>query len=773
MVTELEYALMAGRAYQSTRPEANLFPALSGYGWSEPLDKRQSDQETGFESGYFQRGNEIVISYAGTDPSDLSGDMAANIGLATGVGSAQLTQAAEYYLQVQAANPGATITFTGHSLGGGLAALMGVFFGKQAVTFDQAPIANSAELSLIPPNVAANLFSYLVAQVNQEGSRKYSDAALVGLADFLALRAGRPMGEIPNSSLVASINVQGELLSGVPYDIPDRIGGSNDIPTNAPGVSGVDLHSQALLTAFLQSMQTAPSKQALNDVTFKLTDLMGMIFSRNLYRFDTDTDNRNFLERLVQNETGNAMVTRFTKDLWKLAQEGGLTMADDTFAAVKLVSQTLIAFAMQKYYTESQGSAGYNRELFTELSAGSNGGIRFDLADVTSDLLSTTKGYSLYFHNYVANSFSPSDRDRTYEVLPGLRDWYVQAGRNGMEATDTQNRGAFMLGGLGADVLTGGTGVDLLVGNPGHDRLADRAGADTLMGGVGFDTYVYNTGDGNDRIEDADARGLIVVNGQRLLGGVKKADHTYWENADGTIRYEMSGTDLVVKLNGTQILTVNEDFQNGQFGIRLIDATEPNWDNGYEVVTQTGSPGTDTFAILGLINNVIHYGEGDDIDLGDRGNDQLFGEDGIDSLYGNTGDDRLYGGAGDDLLYGDSVSAPSAGFNIGTDAVWGRDLLDGGDGAAQLIGDWGDDLLVGGLGDDLLYGDSLTAAQDTASANDFLDGGEGEDELHGMAGDDVLWGGAGNDQFQGGDGVDELIGGGWGEHQRCCALRAG
>ena len=53
----------------------------------------------------------------------------------------------------------------------------------------------------------------------------------------------------------------------------------------------------------------------------------GMIFSRDLYRFDTDTANRNFLERLVQNETGNAMVTRFTSDLWKLAQEGGMTMA--------------------------------------------------------------------------------------------------------------------------------------------------------------------------------------------------------------------------------------------------------------------------------------------------------------------------------------------------------------------------------------------------------------------------------------------------------------
>jgi|CXWL01.1.fsa_nt_gi hypothetical protein len=33
----------------------------------------------------------------------------------------------------------------------------------------------------------------------------------------------------------------------------------------------------------------------------------------------------------------------------------------------------------------------------------------------------------------------------------------------------------------------------------------------------------------------------------------------------------MQGTDLVVKLDGMQIMTVNEDFQSGQMGIRLID----------------------------------------------------------------------------------------------------------------------------------------------------------------------------------------------------------
>ena len=559
MATSIEYALFAGDSYRDTRADQNRFPIPNG--WSVVSIVPQ-DNSTGFEASAYRNvaTNEIIISYAGTNPRDLTGDIAADIGLGLGLGSVQLLQAAEYYLQVKATNPNATIAFTGHSLGGGLAALMGVFFGERAVTFDQAPFALSATPSLFPPNVAANLKADLLAQ-------GYSEAALQGLTNYLAQRD--VMGGIPNSDLVTGIAVSGELLSGVPYNLANRIGLWTTISNNAPGVSGDDLHSVALLTAFLQSMQSAQSGQTLNDVTFKLTNLMEMIFSRQLYRFDTDTTDRNFLERLVQNEQGNAMVTRFTKDLWKLAQDGGLTMADDAFASVKLVSQTLIAFAMQMYYENSANATNASKELFTGIA----GGIQFDREDVSSTL-TTTKGYDRYFQTYLANSFSPSDRDRIIDLLPLLRDWYVQAGRSGMDATDMQNRGAFMLGGLGADSLTGGTGTDLLVGNQGHDSLTGGAGADTLLGGQGFDRYYYTTGDGNDSIEDSDAKGAIFVNGQMLTGGVKKAGHTYWENADGTLRYEMAGTDLVVKLNGQTIMTINENFQSGQFGMWLVERIE-------------------------------------------------------------------------------------------------------------------------------------------------------------------------------------------------------
>src|SRR5262245_19508547 len=327
MVTTIEYALMAGRAYQTTRSLINQFPVAMG--WLEfahvpnNLSFPQFTGADGFEAVAFQKGTEIVISYAGTNPNDgilpPGPDNTANIGLATGFGSVQLLQAAEYYLQVQAANHTANITFTGHSLGGGLAALMGVFFGKRAVTFDQAPVANSAEPNLLTPNVAANLKADLLA-------RGYSETVLQGLTDFLNLRGAT--GGIPNASLVDSINVQGEFVSGVPWNIPNRIGIPVNIPNSASGVSGFNLHSQTLLTAFVQSLQTAAPQQALHDVTFKLTDLMGMIFSRDLYLFDTDTSNPNFLERLVRHEAGmgqalpaDRMVTRFTSDLWKLAQD--------------------------------------------------------------------------------------------------------------------------------------------------------------------------------------------------------------------------------------------------------------------------------------------------------------------------------------------------------------------------------------------------------------------------------------------------------------------
>ena len=85
----------------------------------------------------------IVISYRGTD--DPVGDLATGWATGAGYSTVQARLAAEFYYQVKAAYPDATISLTGHSLGGGLAGLMAKLAGSVAYTFDNMPFELAAE----------------------------------------------------------------------------------------------------------------------------------------------------------------------------------------------------------------------------------------------------------------------------------------------------------------------------------------------------------------------------------------------------------------------------------------------------------------------------------------------------------------------------------------------------------------------------------------------------------------------------------------------------
>lgn len=203
MATNIELALMSGDAYESTRGEINRFPVPTGW-----VAVKHETQDSGFEAVAFVRdgttlatSTEIVISFSGTDPNNsglLSPDGRTNGALAAGTWADQLMQAAEYYLQIKAANPGATITLTGHSLGGGLAALVGVFFGVPAQTFDQAPFAKTAWF------MAPDTMAYLVGQVDASGNRLYSDAVLAPLASYIAQKEAFGAAAILDDGLMAS-----------------------------------------------------------------------------------------------------------------------------------------------------------------------------------------------------------------------------------------------------------------------------------------------------------------------------------------------------------------------------------------------------------------------------------------------------------------------------------------------------------------------------------------------------------------------------------------
>lgn len=430
---EIDCALMAGMAYRSTRADINRFPLPDG--WAEiPLSHLTFPG--GFEAVSFTNGSEIVISYAGTGPG-LS-DWDANIGLALGFGSEQLRQAALYYLEVKETNPGAMISFTGHSLGGGLAALMGVFFDRPAVTFDQAPFGASHTIAIRDD---------LIAYLNANG---YSNATLNTLApellvyDPIAADTNPALNRLDN---LTSYYVKGDVLHELPVSPPFYpLGFQTEIAQNSVDVGSISLHSQALLSAFLLN-------DAFRAITFKLPELLKMVFDEALYARKTTPDNTDFpnlLEHLIRHEVGvgatataaaiaaDFMLDRFTADLQKVAQDGGFTLTNAH------ITRTLVAFAMQMYY-ENPEAAAADKTLFDSVT----GGIRFDRTDVAASL-SSAKGWNLYFQNYLAEELTLEEHRIVLQLLPAATDWFIQAGAISMSATADVKK-AFMVGGIGAD----------------------------------------------------------------------------------------------------------------------------------------------------------------------------------------------------------------------------------------------------------------------------------------------------------------------------------
>lgn len=776
MPTTTDYALIAGAAYFDTRAPINRFPLPMG--WN--LVSKMPEQISGFEASAFGNGSdiehssEIVISFAGT--YDKSGaDIAADVALFGGRYHAQLLQAAKYYLDIKAANPGPpepTITLTGHSLGGGLAALVGVFFGVNATTFDQAPFAAAAQW-LTEPDVATTLLHDLTALYPAIGQ----DDPLQGLRSFITAR-GTTNQYIPNSDKISNIAVQGEFLAGILSNVlGSRIvgDGKNTIIGNTydTDVGGGDLHSMALLTAYLQSDQSAPdSAHTLSKVTEKLQGLLGLTFKDGLYKFKTDPSNEkdtNFWEHLVRHETGvqgtttaDAMVTRFTKDLWKLAQDGGLTMSDGnpSNADLKELSQTLMAFAMQFYHEATANAVNKDKTLFNDV----NGGVRFDITDVIKDSaavstagdkldLSKAKGFELYFKNYLKQStFTPEESQLILSVLPFMRDWYVQAGTNGLVTTDDLNRGAFMLGGMGADVLSGGTGIDLLVGNAGDDILAGGKGADILLGGADLDTYRYTSGDGFDTVLDTDGQGQIVQNGATLAGGNQYGDNRVFKGTDANGQQHnyyfvtgnaSTGGDLLV-----DSVILIKDYQSNvgnAMGVALNAAVA-------DIAPQTTRTIMGDLAPMDFDPDTVGVQTRED-DLRNIIRDPNQPEPGrADGFWDSTGNDLIQGWAGDDSI---------------VSLAGGDDRIEGGTGDDWLLGSGGNDIVVGGggrdaitegSGNDKIYADEVITISDALSAQDGTPTGLQGEGLGGGSGDDLLIGGGGNDLLMGGTGVDLLIG---------------
>ncbi len=300
------------------------------------------------------------------------------------------------------------------------------------------------------------------------------------------------------------------------------------------------------------------------------------------------------------------------------------------------------------------------------------------------------------------------------------------------------------------DVIVGDDGTNHMVSNGGNDTLEGGKGNEHLYGSDGAETYVFNTGDGDDRI-------------YYFAGGVDKIDltSTGLQFSDLTIAQSGSntivtyGTDTITLMGfhtASNLVATDFVFTNEIFGTAGADtffassapeaffggggtdyvryenalgAVAINLSTNVHTGDAAGDRYTDIEAILatGFDDTLTGDATANEL-LGHEGNDVLRGEGGDDKLHGNGGDDNISGGQGNDSLRGNE----------------GNDTLDGGEGNNALHGGEGNDSLIGGVDQDTLYGEAGADTLRGGDSNDMLfDGNSGTVDA------DVFDGGAGFD----------------------------
>lgn len=790
MASTPDLALLALRVYSTPGATAingdkELNRPAVPTGWTEL--EWHADNGKGFSYGVYQNDGEIVISYAGTNENI---DWVSNGTNGLGLSSAQTTEAALAYLTANQ-QYGSNITFTGHSLGGGLASVMAIWFDRPAVVFDEAPFELTARNPLV---IGATYTALTLAGFNVGAFDDYN-----GITDFAAREAK-----------VSNYFTQDEALLYARLAWPTIVGSTDEvIVANVTDMTSVgakgDLHSQALLTALVMS-------QKFQSATYASSRVLPLLMDERLYAYSTKSDKENVLINFIRSEQGTGdKLTHFANDLQKLGTNiAGLN---------KAAQDAIIAQGIEWYYWQGTDYAG--KEFFTQ----TGGLLQYTVKSGNATSLKPDANKALLYTSAWLDPLIQADGG--YSVAFKYDQWNVASGTTGITATaldaaksqvfvgadggDTftgGTEGDLIIGGGGMDTLTGGAGSDDLFGSEGNDILNGGLGGDWLYGGSGTDTYQLKSGELFDIIQDNDGTGVITVDGTPLTGG-KKAGDGYWISADKQWGYLLTSSgDLIVSKGSSPDKITIRNWQSGggnQLGIVLNDApaTQPtgalffNGDQRAKIIgagneTQEGvtadKPTYGTYAwsetswaadgtlingkaapdfsdviyatAAGNNGSVIHGYGGNDALSGSSGKDDIFGDEGDDLIGGGTGSDNIRGGDGNDYINSSATLnmsqrlrptdswSPPAGQEVYTQgALWGiyKDTLPDGTPVTMWSGSnsptgTDSDVIDGGAGDDSII---------AGGGDDRVQGGTGDDKIDGLGGNDVLEGGDGKDIING------------------------
>lgn len=137
-----EYAMLSDNVYGHSTAVSSTLNRVPTPGWSVVAQSANPEGFTslGFLGLIFKKdgaSNEFALSFGGTTFETLADWPYLNsAAVLTQSMAPQIVKAAKLYLDFIDEHPGAQVTFTGHSGGGGGAAVLGVLFDRPVVAFD-------------------------------------------------------------------------------------------------------------------------------------------------------------------------------------------------------------------------------------------------------------------------------------------------------------------------------------------------------------------------------------------------------------------------------------------------------------------------------------------------------------------------------------------------------------------------------------------------------------------------------------------------------------
>jgi Ca2+-binding RTX toxin-like protein len=758
-------------------------------GWSELIQIRLDDPRTGLTATAFRNaGGDTVIAFAGSDqwPDWWN----TNFPLAAGTSTADhfkralefVAEAAFAFKAVDPAWTPARLQFTGHSLGGGIANLMGTYFGVTSVGFDTAPFKATAMSVVLTTAYLNHFLRYVLAQSARRGLPDLAELRGPFIAyseDQINVFSAGPASYTSRRELSRNVYLEGEFLSAVRGDFNTIVGTGLGADRKVPLFSGpiadifapFDLHSVDALAL----MELSPSLLTAVRSQPALLEHLLSLYSGGTLRKSTAPDS---LTALLRGQVGGP-----GQPAYDAATKLAVDASEVQGVALGAVRDALLAAIVERYtfattigangWVQGNGSA-VSVDLFAtggELPLRGRGRERLDLA-LLDQLPVALRGFGrklIADADTVTVAASPTAPVLTTSgitndvMLGGVDD-------DGMASADGAD---VLLGSGGNDSLDGGAGDDLLSGGIGNDELTGGSDDDLLDGGQGFDTYRFDNASGVDNIFDSDGLGRILLNGNQAVIGQRVTeglwgivtppgsplvvDNEYQWHA---IRNEVS---LAKTAQGIYSLTILN--RSGSTVIRISE-----WVQGSLGMSLTGAI-SGTPLTQGNDNYVT---SSDETTLGLGGNDFLVGGSqttpassaplrgdggpGNDFLGGGAGIDILSGGDDGDVIFGHVSSGVGAnnepnelppGIPVGFQHIYSGNRWAFGIRDSQSL-DFRQALFQ-------VVREDVSMA--LADVGDVLDGGGGNDYIWAGGGDDVVLGGAGVDRLFGMSGADRIDGG--------------